>query len=64
MDDTAEVRFTPADHTTVVRAVLEHPLHVIKHLDVGRGQVPTTLQVLDAALQVRSFDAEVKRLLQ
>lgn len=64
MDDTYQPPFTVAEHTKLVQAVLERPLHVIKYLDVPKGQVPTTLQVLDAALQVRSFDAATKARLQ
>jgi hypothetical protein len=64
MEDEYEPPFTAADHTKLVRAVLEHPLHVIKYLDVPRGQSPTTLQVIDAALQVRSFDSGTKARLQ
>ena len=58
MEDTSP--FTPADHTALVAAVLEHPLHVIKYLEVPPDQTPTTLQVLDAALRVKSFDSDTK----
>ena len=55
---------TPADHTALVRAVLEHPLHVIRYLDLAPGQRSTPLQVVDAALQVRAFDDHTKQLLR
>jgi hypothetical protein len=64
MEDEYAEPFTPAEHTRLVRLVLEHPLHVIKYLDMERGQTPTILQVLDAALQVRSFDPDTRRLLK
>jgi regulator of RNase E activity RraB len=60
MDDVYEGTFTAADHTKLVRAVLEHPLHVIKYLNVPSGQSPSTLDVIDAALKVKSFDAVTK----
>lgn len=64
MEDAYEPPFTAADHTKLMRAVLERPLHVIKYLNVPRGQSPTNLQVIDAALQVKSFDAATKARLQ
>jgi hypothetical protein len=64
MEDVYQGPFTAADHTKLVRAVLEHPLHVIKYLNVPNGQSPTPLQVVDAALKVRSFDAATKARLQ
>jgi hypothetical protein len=64
MEDIYEAPFTAADHTKLVRAVLERPLHVIKYLNVPDGQSPTTLQVIDAALKVKSFDASTKARLQ
>ena len=60
MSDRYEPPFTVADHTKLVAAILARPLHVIKYLDIPKGQPPTTVQVLDAALQVRSFDAATK----
>jgi hypothetical protein len=63
MDQDYAASFTAADHTRIVRAVLEHPLHVIKQLHIRPGQAPTAVEVLDAALQVRSFDADLKLLL-
>jgi len=56
--------FTAADHTKLVRAVLDRPLHVIKYLNVPRGQSPSTLDVADAALKVRAFDPATKARLQ
>jgi hypothetical protein len=44
MEDAYEPPFTASDHTKLVRAVLERPLHVIKYLNVPPGQSPTTLQ--------------------
>jgi hypothetical protein len=64
MSDRYEPPFTVADHTKLVEAILARPLHVIKYLDIPKGQPPTTLQVLDAALQVRSFDTATKARLQ
>src|SRR6266540_3801371 len=64
MEDAYEPPFTAADHTKLVRAVLERPLHVIKYLNVPRGQSPTTMQLIDAALQVKSFDSGTKARLQ
>jgi hypothetical protein len=64
MEDVYEAPFTAADHTKLVRAVLEHPLHVIKYLNVPSGQSPTPLEVIEAALKVRSFDAGTKARLQ
>jgi hypothetical protein len=64
VDDAYGPPFTVTDHTELVKAVLERPLHIIKYLDVPEGQAPTTMQVLDAALQVRSFDAATKARLE
>jgi hypothetical protein len=60
MEDEYAEPFTAADHTKLVKAVLEHPLHVIKYLNVPSGQSPSTLEVIDAALKVKSFDAATK----
>src|SRR5438105_3263690 len=60
MEDVYEAPFTAADHTKLVKAVLEHPLHVIKYLNVPSGQSPSALEVIDAALKVKSFDAATK----
>ncbi|MCW2780674.1 MAG: hypothetical protein JWR35_1123 [Marmoricola sp.] len=61
MEDVYEAPpFTAADHTKLVKAVLDRPLHVIKYLDVPSGHAPTNLEVVDAALQVKSFDDETK----
>jgi hypothetical protein len=60
MDDKYEPPFTAQDHTKLVRAVMEKPLHVIKYLDLPPGREPTTQEVLEAALQVRSFDPATK----
>lgn len=64
MSDKYEPPFSVTDHTKLVEAILARPLHVIKYLDIPQGQPPTTLRVLDAALQVRSFDAATKARLQ
>jgi hypothetical protein len=64
MEDTYEPPFTAADHTKLMRAVLERPLHVMKYLDVPRGESPTNMQVIDAALKVKSFDSATRARLQ
>jgi hypothetical protein len=64
MTDSYNGTFTAADHTKLVNAVLEHPLHGIKYLNVPSGQSPTPLEVADAALKVRSFDAATKERLK
>lgn len=51
---------TIEDHTFLVQAVLDRPLHVMRYLELPKREVPTPEQVLDAALKVRSFDAETK----
>jgi hypothetical protein len=60
MEDVYREPFTAADHTKLVKVVLEHPLHVIKYLDVPSGQSPSPLEVIDAALKVKSFDTATK----
>jgi hypothetical protein len=60
MEDVYEAPFTAADHTKLMKAVLQRPLHVIRYLNTPSGQSPTTLEVIDAALEVRSFDADTK----
>jgi hypothetical protein len=49
---------TIRDHTLLVQAVLDRPLHVMQYLELPKGEAPSPQQVLDAALKVRSFDAE------
>lgn len=44
MVDAYEQPFTAADHTKLVEAVLERPLHVIKYLNVSAGQSPPPLR--------------------
>jgi hypothetical protein len=49
------------DHTTVVRAVMEHPLQVLQHLDRSQwSDNPPPEAVLRAALQVDQIDSNVK----
>jgi hypothetical protein len=64
MEGVYERQFTASDHTALVKAVLEHPLHVIKYLNVPSGQSPSTLEVMDAALKVKSFDEATKERLK
>ncbi|ODU05265.1 MAG: hypothetical protein ABS81_08105 [Pseudonocardia sp. SCN 72-86] len=52
--------FTAADHTALISAVLDHPFHIIRHLDMHPGDRPTPHDILAAALQVRSFDTATK----
>lgn len=60
MNPLQTAQFTIADHTLLVQAVLERPLHVIHYLAWVPGSPPTDVQVLDAALKVRSFDDATK----
>jgi hypothetical protein len=64
MADPYEPPFTAADHTKLLSAVLERPLHILKYLNVPPGEYPTNLQLIDAALQVKCFDAGTKARLQ
>jgi hypothetical protein len=64
MEDAYQGPFTASDHTRLMKAVLEHPLHVIKYLSVPSGQSPSRLEVIDAALKVESFDAATKARLE
>jgi hypothetical protein len=47
-----------------MQAFMQYPLHVVHYLTTPKGQAPTEREVLEAALQVRAFDDEVRDVLQ
>jgi hypothetical protein len=52
---------TPKDHTTIIRAIMDHPMEVIKYLGrKERDPKPSEREVLEAALQVEGIDDFVK----
>jgi predicted transcriptional regulator len=53
-----------ADHTYVMKAVIDRPLNVIHYLTTPKGAAPTPEQVLEAALKVRAFDERTKSILR
>jgi hypothetical protein len=56
---------TPRDHTTIIRAIMDHPMEVIKYLDrKERDPKPSDREVLEAALQVEGIDDFVKDLIR
>jgi len=51
----------PEDHTLIVREILNHPIQVIRYLDVkSRTDKPSGEEVLEAALKVEQIDAYTK----
>ena len=64
MADSYEPPFTAENHTKLVAAVMDKPLHVIRYLSLAPGRSPTTQEVLEAALKVESFDTATKARLQ
>ncbi|MBE1551834.1 hypothetical protein GGC64_005921 [Mycobacterium sp. OAS707] len=61
---TAKSEITAAEHTKVMQAFMQYPLHVVHYLATPKGQAPTEREVLEAALQVRAFDDEVRDVVQ
>ena len=55
---------TPEDHTTVMRAIMEHPFEVIHYMDKrDRTPNPSGVAVLEAARQVENIGPHVKTLI-
>jgi hypothetical protein len=49
-----------ADHTALVQAVIDRPLHVLRYLNLVEGVPPTPAEVLEAASKVTSFDSKTR----
>jgi len=64
MESFQRYSLTITDHTLVMQAVVDRILLVVHYLDVPAETPPTPAQVIDAALKVRSFDADTRQILQ
>jgi hypothetical protein len=54
---------TPKDHTLIMKAILDHPFQVFKHLPENykvKGGAPSGQVVLQAALEVEEIDRQTK----